>query len=148
MAMRIDGDYDSQVGPVVRVMIRPCEPDGHGVVLTEAEAVLKGNEPRTMIGTRLAEMMGVSLPQRQPSGDTSVDILFRDEAGGLAVFNGVGVTIERNLPFPLPDGVWMVMGRDVIECGNLFLQEEDGTYRFTFHVDTGTGIKALLHRPA
>ena len=145
--MLISGEYQSSVGPVVPVMVGPC--DDPTFVLTKVQALLRKSEPRTIISLECAEKIGEPLPPQVLSQDTTVNILFRGD-DGWAVFRELPVTIERHAPsyIDTETEVSIVIGRDVIDCGDLWLYEDDDRmHQYLFNVNTGPDIRPLLYRP-
>lgn len=113
-------------------------------VLTRIDALLYEDAARSVISLSRARKIGLpALPTYE--GTTSLTVPIHGDPG-LVLFKNVDADVARLLPagLPLPTNVGVVLGQDVIECGELVRYQGDGSDMwFLFIVDTGTGILPL-----
>ncbi len=94
------------------------------------------------------------VPPHRFVGDVRLDILI-DGDEGMALFKGVTVDVSHfrptSIPYPADVGsvdVRLVLGRDIIECGQLALcQEDDKPPWFLFGIDTKGVIPTHPYTP-
>ena len=144
--MLIDRKYDPRSGPLVPVMVGSAHADAWQPLYIKSEALLSEQLDRTALGTRLARKVGLPIPMGVFEGEVDLNVLIRGDDGWV-LFKDVKADVSMYPPTGhVTTDARMVLGRDVIGCGELVRYQPDGPdhpTRFLFSVDTGTGVLPL-----